>query len=781
VSRAAELLEHARRALPPLDGKLTARGLEQPVEVIRDRWGVPHVYAQSIADAYFAQGFVVAQDRLFQVELSAKLGAGGLSSWFGEAALPADRWMIESGALAAAQRATANPGERSREIAHAFAAGIAAWVDVMPARPVEYELLDLDPDPLTPEDAETGLARAWFAASLTPHNWSFELVRLAAAERVGWEGVQALFPHAAQVPALVAPGKRWGPTASPLDLLREDPATGQGIGSNNWVVAGTRTGSGKPLLANDPHQPFSTPSLFYEVHLSAPGLEVRGVNVAFLPGVIIGHTPRTAWAITAALGDNQDLYVERLNSDGTAALHEGAWEPITTTTFEVEVAGRADPEVVELRETRHGPLLPAGHEATALLAATERRHDEAIAVRRTAADATFDLGFLHEMAVAGDFAAFREALRGWTVNETNVVFADVAGNIGYQFTGRYPVRRRGDGSLPVPGWTADHEWDGVVPFEELPWAHNPDEGFLVTANSRSHPETYPHHLSTDFHAPWRALRVTELLTDRDTHTVASFQAIQHDTVSVLARRLVPMLTSVEPVTERQAQALERLRAWGADVTLGDPAVAIYEVWVVHVTRRLVANALGDQLGSPLAQMVVNRLPELLSNPTALCFGRNGRAARDELLLEALDQALDELEVALGPEPDDWDWGDLHEVRFTWTPPAGTREAEGGDVDEMFTAGAFALAGDSTTVSPGHFVWTEGYAAGWGATWRQVIDLADIDASVGVSTHGQSSNPASPHWNDQLELRRADEYHPLPISRGAVDAVAEHTLWCLPEE
>ena len=758
-----------------LEGEIRISGLHSPITLIRDRWGMAHIFATDMHDAYFGQGFVTAADRLWQVELAFRTLFGTLSEWFGEKTLPSDRWHRVTGCHLAGDPITRNLDDLSREISRAWAAGVKAWIEAMPARPLEYEILDIEPDMPDPDRAEILLA-VHGLAGLLPSNIDMELMRLAVVERAGWEVMRELLPGNPADPFIAVAGKRHGGTRSTaLELLRSLPLPPpDGRGSNNWVISGSRTVSGKPILANDPHQGYSVPSQAYETHLCAPGMDFGGANWPFSPAVGFGWSDRTAWGITAAVGDCQDLYLERLNDDGTAALYIGQWEPIQQRLETIGIRGR-DPELLTVRSTRHGPLIDSsvwsgGMSPSGLMGLME--DDRNFALRWTFAEQCFNVSTLHRMGVATNFAEFREALRSWRGQEVNVVFADIDGNIGYQMAGEWPIRRTGDGEMPVPGWTDEYEWVGMIPFDELPYSYNPECGFLATANNRTYDSSYPYFIGKDFRPSYRVRRITELITATEKHTTATVSAIHADTYSLEARNIAPYLARLTPDDRRCQDAIALVRDWDYDLGRESVPAAIYQVWLKHLAARMLT----PRLGADLATMYYERcrateFPAILANSSASYFGRDGTEARDRLVLDALIDALDELTNLLGAEMSRWTWGALHKLLMVHEVAALTEETDA-DVIEFLTLGEVQFGGDGNTVNNAGYLPALGYATTSGATWRQVIDLANIEGSPVVQFAGASANPVSPHWDDMLELRFSDRYHPLVFGRDHVEAAAE---------
>ncbi len=712
-------------------------------------------------DLWFAQGFVQASERLFQIELALRAAGGRLSGWFSDLTIAADRFARTVGFHRIGVHEAQRWSDASRSMMRRFVDGARAWVDTMPAPPLEYAMLATAPD--LPEDLETWAAAFAYLAWGLSGNWDDELLRLRLSERFGAETAGALLPPAAD-PTGIAAGSLAG-------RLLDGLPRSSGQGSNNWVVSGSRTASGRPLLANDPHLLVQQPAAWFELHLRAPGFEARGVALPFVPGILIGTTPHHAWGVTNVSGDIQDLYVERLNDEGTAAEFDGGWEPVTVHAETIEVRG--GPAVTfDVRETRHGPILET---APVGVAGNEyARVDGTFALRWTAADGLLEPVVLADLVRAASFEEFREALRGLWCPGQNVVYADVEGTIGYQCTGRFPLRRTGDGSAPVAGWTSDHEWEGYLPYEELPWSKDPGTGFVVTANHRIHDDHYPHLIGVDFHTGFRARRIADLLEPNHAQTAADSAAIQVDTVSLPAQRLLPHLLATEARSDAARRALGLLEGWSGDLDAGSAAAAVYEVWVGRIAVVAFGDAGGDR--SLIDEYVAWREAFVCAALPAMLDGGTpppGGGSWDEVLAVALDEAVELLAERFGDDERAWRWGALHRVRFAH--PLARLPGIGA----LFVAADHELGGDEQTVLQGGFDARLGFDAVVVPSWRLVVDLADPDGSLAVLTTGQSGNPASPHWNDQSELWASGKHRECPLTRSAVEAAAEHAQLLVP--
>ncbi len=735
----SEIVEQLRAvaatSLPPVEGELRLRDLSEPVEVLYDRWGVPYVSAASLDDLWLAQGFITGGERLFQLDLLLRAANGRLSELFAERTLDDDRLARTVGFNRAGARLAAALDEASVAMLERFVAGVHGWIAAMTGPPVEYTLLDFSPE--LPWDL-AAWASCWAYLSWTlSSNWDQELLRVHLQERLGPEMAALLLPPTPALDPAIAAGGLAG------KLLAGTPGSPHGQGSNNWAVAGSRTESGKPLLANDPHLLVQQPAAWLEFHLRAPRYEARGVALPFAPGILVGTTAHHAWGVTNVTGDVQDLYLEKLNDDRTAAEYNGEWEPLTIHREEIEVRGSKEPVLIEVRETRHGPILDA--QVIGLQRPEYRPLSETYALRWVGCDHGMRPSGVIDIARATSFEQFRQAFRGLECPGQNVVYADVDGTIGYQCTGLYPIRRAGDGTVPVRGWTDDFEWDGWIPFDELPWSKDPERGWIATANNRMHDDDYPHLIGHDFHAPYRAARIAELIEERGQHTIGSLRAIQMDTVSLPALE----------VLARVKEPPEILLSWDADMKAGSTAAAFFNLWVAEIARRVIPDR--ELLNEYLAW----REPFLcLALPHLLEDGVIGT--------EELNEAAD---AVCASEPSTW--GDIHRARFTH--PLGRMPG----LEELFVAAEHPLGGDEQTVNQAGFDGRDGFPVAVVPSWRAVYDLADLDRSVGVLATGQSGNPASRHWNDQSPLWASGEHHELPFTRKAVEAAAVSTLQLLP--
>jgi len=709
-----------RRAFPQTAGTLVVGGLQAPVEVVRDRWGVPHVYARTEHDLFFAQGFVHAQDRLWQMEVNRRTASGRLSEWFGERTLAADRFLRTLGLRHAAALEWRLLSADSQAALRAYAAGVNAFLRQSRGRlPLEFALLRTAPEPWSPVDS---LAFGKLVAYELGGNWQTELLRADLQARLGREGAARLLPPPLpDTPVIV--GGRAG--------LGRGQVAAAVVGSNNWVLSGRKTDTGKPYLANDPHLPIGFPSVWYTMHLVGGRYRVAGFTFPGVPGVVIGHNGRVAWGVTNANPDVQDLFVERLHpQDPNRYLFRGRWLPVQTRVEPIRVRGRAQRERWTVRSTHHGPILNGAVEGLR----------EVMALRWTALlPSTVAEGVLRYNR-ARTLQEFREALRFFHVPAQNFVFADTEGNIGYQLAGRVPVRARGDGTVPVPGWTGEYEWVGWVPPEALPSLSNPAKGWIATANNRIVPEGFPYHLGSEWSEGLRAQRIAQVLASRSRFSLQDLQRLQYDHVSLPARRIAPVLARL-PVADEAVRAVQAdLARWDGTLSVDSRAAAVYEAFLVRAAQTLFRPRLGEELWRryarrPFAMAALLWLWDRPQDPWWGPGGRDGAAAR------ILREAVQDLEARLGRDRRRWRWGELHQAWFAHLldpiPVLG----------RLLGLGPFPTPGDGWTVNQAAYSLLRPFHQTVVASMRMVVDLADPDRSVAVHTTGQSGLPAHPHRAD----------------------------------
>lgn len=757
-----DLATRAKAVLAQTSGTISVPGLSRPVTILRDPWGIPHIYAETQDDLFFAQGFVAAQDRLWQMELWRRAGEGKLAEILGPEAVDRDRFarlLRYRGDLKAEYESYAPDAQ---PILEAFVRGVNFAIEESRDRlPIEFQLTGIRPEPWTPEVCLTRVA-AWEVTG----NVGLEVLRAHLGREIGWSLLDELITTEPFRPLSKEPRiDLEGLDEKVLTLPRAAGAPlrlSQKEGSNNWVVDGTLSATGKPLLANDPHRGLRLPSLRYLVHLVGPGWNVIGAGEPALPGVAAGHNDRMAFGFTVVGIDQQDLYVEETNPENPDEYrYRGRWEPMRVERETIRVKGEEPREVV-LKLTAHGPVI---HEDLP-------RH-RAYALRWVGSEPG-TAGYLGALSLnrARTWPEFVKALERWKVPSENLVYADVDGNIGWQAAGLTPVRQGWSGLLPVPGAEGKYEWQGFLPPSELPSAFNPEKHFLATANHNILPPGYKRELSFDWGSPSRFRRLAEVLGAPGRKlTVADFERLQHDQVSLPARDLVRLLAAASGAGEELKPWVAMLAGWDATVGKDSAAAALYEIW----TTKLPGAILGDRVPEKVRSMIAGQLPlekgiELLRDPSPRWFGDDPRAGRDSALFKSLGEAVAEAKEKLGPDPAKWRWGALHKATF--------RHALSTDDETraLFDLPPVELGGDGDTV---HVMVGPGSEVTHGASFREILDVADWDRSVATSVPGQSGQPGSPHYGDLLAPWAEGRYFPLLFSREKVEAAAKERLVLVP--
>lgn len=762
-----------RSSLPTVDGTIEIAGLDGPVEVVRDADAVPHIFAGTARDAYFTMGFVHAQDRLWQMEFQRRIGAGRLSEVMGERTLSIDKFLRTVGVYRIAEQNYAALDAQAKGAYDAYAAGVNAYLaQHSGAWPLEFVVLGHTPEPWRPADSLVWIKMmAWDLAG----NFRDELMRAELAKRLSPAKIAQLWPpYPADGPvaleAALSPPEL--PTLPWHEMLAAlPPAPPAGMGSNNWVLSGRHTESGMPLLANDPHLGLSVPSLWYLAHLSAPGLEIIGATLPGLPAPVLGRNKNFAWGFTNTNPDVQDLFIERIDpGDPAKYLTPAGSEAFTTREETIRVKDGQD-VVLNVRETRHGPVISdVLGEAGAI---AESGH--VVAFAWTALDpGDASAGALSRVAVAEDWDGFVGALRGLKAPQQNIVFADRFGNIGLISPARVPIRAEGRGRTPVPGWTGAHDWQADVPFSALPRLFNPGSGRIVTANNRIVGEGYPYFITDDWAPPFRAQRIHALLSASETHSPESFAAIQRDFRSLGADRLLPSLLSfASPTSDAGVDALRRLTTWDRVMAPDAAEPLIYMAWGRYLMRRLFADELGDAFEGFWSIRIETMYQALNTNP-AWCDDVTTEAREDcgATVSAALEDALGYLNQRYGATPENWRWGEAHHIhaqhrilgQIPGIGPLFEIDMPNGGEKDTVNAGGFTLSNEADPFAQIH-----------GPGYRAIYDLGNLGNSRFIQSTGQSGNPLSAHYDDFAERWRDGVYVPMRTARRAIESDALGTL------
>lgn len=772
---------------PPRE-TIVVQGLAQPAEIVYDRFGIPHIYAKTEKDLFFAQGFNAARDRLFQLEMWRRRATGTLAEVLGQKALIHDIAARLFKPRIDLRKELRHYHPRGEDIIESFVSGINAYIDLTLARPellpVEFRLLGLKPGHWTSE------------VVISRHNGLFrnsrdEVTLARLGSLIGFEKLRNLLdlhpgdPELRPVPGLdltaISPDVlelveafRNPPEFTSEDLLRSSaqppnplfilgpasvsfglqPGPVDGSGSNNWVLSGRKTATGFPILANDPHRQQQIPSLRYWVHLVGPGWNVIGGGEPALPGVSIGHNDHGAWGLTIFATDQEDVLVYDLNPENPRQYrYAGQWEEMTILRETIRLR-EGEAVQVDLKFTRHGPVLKE-----------DSKHNKAIALRA----GWLEIGCAPYLASlrmdqARSWGEFRQACRFSLAPSENMVWADREGNIGWQVVGLAPLRKGWNGLLPVPG-DGRFEWQGFLPVLELPSILNPPQGYIATANEDNIPSGYPYPLGFLWAEPYRHARLVEVLKAGKKMTVADMATLQQDVLSLPARQLLPLLDGLTSSDPRVLKALAMLKAWDFQLKPDSAAAAIFVSWKRRLLEAVWNHLLPEEARNLFPYRTWKKALDFLTAPERRSSPASEKEL-NELLLLALGQALNDLTEKFGPEMTAWPYGHekFHHIRLRHPLSAAMKDSWKGKYD----LGPYPRGGDGTTVN--NTSNSDNQTSG--ASFRMVVDLSDWDNSVGTNNPGQSGDPESPHYGDLFLPWARGEYFPVSFSREKVVSVAE---------
>lgn len=821
-----------QRSFPKVDGTIDIPGLEKEVAVTRDEYGIPQITAETAHDLFLAQGYVQAQDRFWEMDFRRHVTSGRLSEMFGESQVGTDSFIRTLGWRDVAEKEVEALDDTTAAYYEAYADGVNAYLDDHSGADIslEYAVLgvqnpDYEVEPWTPADSVAWLkAMAWDLRS----NLEQEIDRAILATSLSAKQIEMLYPeypydtHPTIVtepkvqsvstgendenqdaaPKALSSDAVTGELTQLKSLLRSLPdllgEAGSDIGSNSWVVSGDHTETGKPLLANDPHLGPAMPSVWYQMGLhcstvseSCP-FDVAGYTFSGLPGVIIGHNQSIAWGFTNLGPDVADLYIERVNDEEGTYLIDGALEPLDERTETIKVAGGDDVKLT-IRSTERGPIvsgLTDDYTAIAEASGTDDDGDEkddslpegqkyAVSLQWTALEPGNTASAIFAMNSATDWDSFRTAATLFDVPSQNLIYADTEGNIGYQAPGLVPIRKTGDGTVPLPGWTSGNGWSGYVDFDKLPRVYNPPQGYIVTANNAAVGPDYPVMITKDWDAGYRADRITEriekMLDDEKKISSNDMSEIQADNYNAMAAELVPYLLDAAP-GEHALQARALLEDWDFQDDVDSAASAYFNIVWKNLLEEVFAPKLPKSSPPHGSARWFQIVSELLPRNHSSWWSDSEVTSRDEALARAMDSAWLEAVDLMGDDTDSWKWGDLHSLTVR---NASLGKSGIAPIEMIFNRGPYPVSGGSSVVNANGWDAAEGYEVNWVPSMRQVIDLADFDASTWINLTGASGHAYHPNYVDQTPLWADNETLPWAYTEKARQDAAENTLTLKP--
>ncbi|WP_169568659.1 penicillin acylase family protein [Sneathiella limimaris] len=779
----AGLFFYVRSSLPKTEGEILVKGLSSEVRIVRDQSAVPHIEGKSIADVSFGLGYVHAQDRLWQMEMNRRIGAGRLSEILGEAAVGRDKFLRTVGFYKSAAETFDRLTEETQAVLKAYTNGVNAYLRTRTgALPPEFILLNFEPETWTVTDSLVWMKMmSW---NLSKNIWD-ELERMRLLKVMSpAQLAEFLPPYPGDQPPSLPIFKEYEQfSQSSLQQLADivGERVPEGVGSNNWVISGENTRSGKPLLANDPHLGLAAPSIWYFAHLKTPSLNTMGATLPGLPGIILGRNDHIAWGYTNTAPDVQDLFLEKVKPDNPGFYQTpDGWQEFETRKEIIKVKD-ANPVEVTIRSTRHGPVISdviGGYSDALPDGMVIALAWSSLSDRDVTPDASLP------MMRAKNWEEFKKAIQYFTSPQQNMVYADREGNIGYYAPGLIPVRKEQNsamGRLPVPGWVSDYDWNGFIPFEELPQNFAPKSGRIATANQKIVGPDYDRHITFDWATPYRWRRIMELLEQENEHTVETFRDIQADIYSRLAEEFLVIMQTTKPNSPHMREALTLLSIWDGRMKSDEVAPLLYTAWL----RELNKAVYGDELKG-LAPAYVRQRPQFLLNvmtdyrgQSRWCDDKNTdiRETCADILQASLEAALKDLSNRYGDDMESWSWGQAHMAHSDHLPFSKVFP-----LNLLFDL-KVQSPGDTFTVNVGrHNIRDEKYPFTnlHAASLRAIYDFSDLDESLYIHSTGQSGIFFSPYYDDMVEDWANLKYRQMSMNPADYETGSIGTLTLKPE-
>ncbi|BCL36141.1 penicillin amidase [Nostoc sp. MS1] len=813
-----EILSYTiRHSFPLEDGAIAIPAIKSEVTIKRDQWGIPHIYASNSHDLFMAQGYIHAQDRFWQMDFWRHIGSGRLAEIFGASQVETDKYLRTMGWVRVAQQEIEQMDEQMKANFQAYADGVNAYLQKHQgsALSLEYALLRLLNPSYQPEPWQILHSLTWgkVMAYDLGRNFQSEIERTVLLKTLTSAEVEELFPPYPENLPVILPetstntSKKTQIIASVIGEVKEIAPilqsinapiktlekligyTGAGIGSNNWVISGELTATGKPILANDPHLGVQIPSIWYEVGLNCIKktancpYEVSGFSFAGMLGIIVGHSDRITWGVTNTQADTMDLYIEKINPNNPNQYEvNGKWVDMQLVPETIKVAG-SQPIVQTVRYTRHGPIL--SDVSPNLKQLNQKSTDNlpknyAVALRWTALEPSQLASSIPQINSAQNWQDFRTAASKFDIATQNLVYADIAGNIGYQMPGKFPIRAKGNGRYPVPGWTDEYEWQGYIDFAKLPQSFNPFAGYIATANNPVAQE-YPYLITTDWVYGYRAKRIVDMISQQNKPlSINDVQQIQGDNFNLNAQNLVPILQKISFDNPRLQAAQKLLQNWNLQLETKSSAAALFEVFWKH----LLADTFHDQLPKEYYPDGGDRwyavMQNIIQQPNSNWWDNRQTKEvenRDQIFRQAFTKTVDELERLQGKNHQSWNWGNLHTITFR---NATFGKSGVAPIEALFNRGSFTTTGNGETINANRWRANKSFEVTDIPSLRMIVDLNNLDNSIAIHAPGQSGHAFHQHYTDMIDPWRKLEYHPMLWSQQTVTANTTGKLQLIPE-
>jgi penicillin amidase len=767
---------YLRSTLPDYNGEITVPGIIKPVEIIRDAYGMPHIYAQTDDDAYFALGYCMAQDRLYHMDVVRRVVRGRLSEIFGPDLVEVDKLFLTISAGKSIEEIASHYPHEVTSALKAYATGVNHFIEHHEGPlPIEFTILGYQPEPWKFSD---GISTHYYMAWDLNSAFAIEMLYASVINKVGEALAKDLFPdYPRDYPTIIPPETAALDFIKSLAYARESLGAEGGGASNSWVISSVKSATDKPILANDPHLGHGAPGIWYEAHLVTPSMNVSGAFLPGIPYVVIGATEHVAWGFTNVMADDADFYIEKLNPTNPNQYEfKGRWEDMQIRENVIKVKGAEDVNFT-VRLTRHGPIIDEVNKYG-------EPENTALSMRWTAYEKLEAIRAFYLLNTARNIDDVETAVEYFKCPGQNWVYADDQGNIGYWAAVGIPIRDGFSGAVPVPGWDGKHEWKGYVPTIDQPHLRNPERGWIATANNKHVGDDYPYPISHYYAMPDRFVRIQEMITAKQKFDTQDFAGMHADFYVVLAREWVPLMLdslSGKQLSANEQKALSALKGWDFVADSDGVAPTVFHTTINGMVKNTVKKRLGEALYGQYIKnnyVVFNAMRNLISGGQSPWFDDPDTADKESLqdvIAKSFGEAIAYLYETLGSDVDEWQWGKIHTL--TLYHPFGKSSSLMG---HFMNIGPYPMGGSIGTVNPQPYRLSDPWEGYHGASLRYIIDFADRKNSRRVIPAGISGNFMSPHYDDQAKLWREGQYRPFVLDRKSIAADAKYTLKMLPE-